>query len=65
MNRASSARLARLEQKIAPPKRTFILWDASTYDPAFNLQREVQLLRDEEGITDHDELIVAQWSPPQ
>jgi hypothetical protein len=65
MNRATASRLARLERASAPPVRQFILWDESNYDPAFDLQREVERLRDEGGMTDHDELIVAQWLPPQ
>jgi hypothetical protein len=65
MNRATASHLARLERAIAPPMRQFILWDASNYDPAFDLQREEQRLRDEDGMTDHDELIVVLWLPPQ
>jgi hypothetical protein len=65
MNRATASRLARLEQKLTPPKRTFILWDSTNYDPAFDLQHEVEHLRDEGGMTDHDELIVLGWLAPQ
>jgi hypothetical protein len=56
--------LARLERAIAP-RRQLILWDESKYDPSFDLQREEQRLRDEDGMTDRDELIVVQWLPPQ
>ena len=65
MNRATASRLARLEQKIAPPVRQLLLWDASSSDPSFDLDAEIVRFREEKGVTDYDELIVVGWLPPQ
>ena len=65
MNRTISTRLARIEQAVTPPRRQFIFWDAGSSDPSFDLDAEIACFREEKGVTDHDELIVVGWLPPQ
>jgi hypothetical protein len=62
--RTARRRLRRLEAAIKPQGKRFFLWDRSDLDPEFDLEAEKQRLRDEEGMSDGDELIIVGWLRP-
>jgi hypothetical protein len=53
-------RFERVERAIAPPRRKFCLFDPRPYQH-FDIEAEVQRLRNECGMTDADELRIFRW----
>jgi hypothetical protein len=62
--RTARSRLGRLEAAIKPQGKKFFLWDRGDLDPEFDLEAEKQRLRDEEGMSDSDQLIIVSWLRP-
>lgn len=63
MNANKRRRVARLEQSICPEGRTFYVfaWERALLDMAAEIER----LKIEQGLTDHDNIVAITCLPPQ
>jgi len=62
MNTHQRRRLERIEAAIHPRQRKFfVMFDGGDDDPNFDREAEIQRLRDEQGMTDHDILTIVSW----